>query len=154
MKLIRLLKLLKTHDNRMNTITREVMHLNVVFERLFLLILISSLAIHLITCLWLFSAMFTKEEYIDTNTWLSQNNYDEYSPTRQYLASLYMTTIISYGNVYALNDFERIFSLAIMIMGGLLMAQGISTLSQIIVSMDHSNARFEQGMEILNRISN
>lgn len=98
------------------------MHLSVVFERLFLLILISSLCIHLITCIWLFSAMFTLEEFSDTDTWLSYEGYEEYSPTRQYLASLYIASIISYGNVYAYNDFERIFSLAIMILGGLLMA--------------------------------
>ena len=109
-------------DNRINTITREVMHLSVVFERLFLLVLISALCIHLITCIWLFSAMFTKEEFPETDTWLSYGEYEEFSPTRQYLGSLYMATIISYGNVYAYNDFERIFSLAIMILGGLLMA--------------------------------
>ena len=39
-----------------------------------------------------------------------------------------------------------------MVLAGLFMAQGISTLSQIMSAMDSSNAQFEQGMEILNRI--
>ena len=60
--------------------------------------------------------------------------------------------IISYGNVFAYNYFEMIYGICIMMMGGLMMAQGISTLSQILVSMDESNAKFEEGMEVLNKI--
>jgi len=49
---------------------------------------------------------------------------------------MYFATIISYGNIYAYNQFERIFSLMLMLLAGILMAQGISTLSQIVSALD------------------
>lgn len=54
--------------------------------------------------------------------------------------------------MFAYNDFERIFSLTIMILGGMLMTYSISVLGQIMVSMDNSNVAFGERLEILNRI--
>ena len=59
---------------------------------------------------------------------------------------------MSYGSVAAANDFERIFGILIMILGGFLMTYAISVLGQIVISMDSSNAHFEARMEVLNRI--
>ena len=61
-------------------------------------------------------------------------------------------TIISYGTIVAYNDFERVFSLLIMITGGLLMTYSISVLGQIIYSMDEGNAAFEAKVQVLDRI--
>ena len=122
-KLLRLLKFLK-NDNRVQTITRDSMQLNVVIERLVFLVLMTTLCVHIITCMWLFAAvMMDKDEIgIEYETWLTQNDYSEYSNTRLYLISLYYTIIISYGNVFAYNDFEMLYSIGVMMLGGLFMA--------------------------------
>ena len=51
-KLIRILKFLK--KDRQKSLSRDFMHMSVAFERLFFFVLISLLAIHLVSCLWLF----------------------------------------------------------------------------------------------------
>ena len=78
--------------------------------------------------------------------------YMEMSPMSQYLNTIYLTTIVSYGNLIAHNDFERFFALVIMVFGGLLMTYSISALGQIIVGMDQRSAQFECRLDILNRI--
>ena len=54
--------------------------------------------------------------------------YEELPPSRLYFVGVYYTASISYGNIVAFNDFERLFSLAIMILGGFLMTYSISVL--------------------------
>lgn len=56
-KLLRLLKFLK-NDNRVQSITRDSMQLNVVIERLVFLVLMTTLCVHIISCMWLFAAVF------------------------------------------------------------------------------------------------
>lgn len=98
--------------------------------------MISSLAIHLTSCMWLYQAIFINEDENggeENITWLTINGedtvYDDYfygyNPTRQYVVSLYYTTVISYGNMHAHNDTERIMSLVIMSLGGMLMTYSI-----------------------------
>ena len=71
-----------------------------------------------------------------------------------YLAAIYLTMIIGYGNTFAYNDFERTFGLVIMIIGGVMMTYSISTVSSIVSSVDAGNAKFQSDMDLLNRIQN
>ena len=59
---------------------------------------------------------------------------------------------MSYGGIDAQNNFEIMFGILIMIGGGFLMTYAISVIGQIVVSMDKTNAAFEEKMEVLNRI--
>ena len=79
-------------------------------------------------------------------------DYSDFSNARLYLVGVYYTATISYGGIIAYNDFERIFSLFIMIVGGFLMTYSISVIGQIVASMDKGNAAFEEKVEILNNI--
>ena len=60
-KLLRLMKFLK-NDNRVQSITRDSMQLNVVVERLVFLILFSTLSVHIVSCMLLFSAVFIDKD--------------------------------------------------------------------------------------------
>lgn len=152
MKLIRILKFLKKSKSSYS-ISRDFFKLGAGSERLFFFVLISMFSIHLITCLWLYSAILTIEEYPGVPTWLQDSDYIDMAPRRQYLLSLYYVTLISYGNGDDLgNDFERGFGLLIMILGGMLMTYSISVLSQIINSLDQNSANYQERLEILNRI--
>ena len=71
-----------------------------------------------------------------------------------YLAAIYWTMIIGYGNTFDYNDFERTFGLVIMIIGGVMMTYSISTVSSIVSSVDAGNAKFQSDMDLLNRIQN
>ena len=102
LRLVRYMKLVKD-DKGIKTMTREVMHLSVIYERLAMMISISFLAIHALCCMWLFSAIFTIEEIPGVSTWLDSFDYDTLSPMKQYELSMYFATIISYGNIYAYN---------------------------------------------------
>ena len=68
------------------------------------------------------------------------------------MASLYYTLIISYGNMFAFNGYERLYAVFIMVLGGMIMTYGISVVSQIFVSMDIKNHRFDAHMQVLDRI--
>ena len=102
LKLVRYMKLVK-EDKGIKTMTREVMHLSVIYERLAMMISISFLCIHALCCMWLFSAIFTMEEAPGVSTWLDNYEYSSLSPVKQYELSMYFATIISYGNIYAYN---------------------------------------------------
>jgi hypothetical protein len=78
--------------------------------------------------------------------------YLDQTPWSQYLAAIYKTIVMSYGGIDAINNFEMIFGILIMIGGGFLMTYAISVIGQIVVSMDKTNAAFEEKMEVLNRI--
>lgn len=54
----------------------------------------------------------------------------------RYTNSLYWTIVISYGNAFAYNDFERMFGLVIMLFGGFLMTYSISVVGSIVGGMD------------------
>ena len=83
--------------------TREVMHLSVIYERLAMMIAISFLCIHALCCMWLFAAIFTMEEFPGVSTWLDNYEFDTLVPMKQYELSMYFATIISYGNLIAKN---------------------------------------------------
>lgn len=153
LKLMRILRFLR-NDGQVNSITRDLMHFSLAAERLFFFIVISILTFHVVSCLLIFSAEFIMEQYPDSKTWMKDDldDYTDFPPSRLYLCGIYYTASISYGNIVAYNDFERFFSLAIMVLGGLLMTYSISVLSQIIVSMDQGNALFQEKVEVLNRL--
>ena len=120
----------------MYTFSRDVMKFGFATDRLFFFLLLSLFSVHLFTCLWLFSAQFILDGNPHANTRLNPYIDEDFSAKRQYLASFYFITIMSYGSVTAANDFERMFGILIMILGGFLMTYAISVLGQIVVSMD------------------
>jgi hypothetical protein len=116
-------------------------------DRLLLFVLISIFTVHLFGCLWLFAAGFILDSNANAKTWLDL--YLDYTPWSRYLAAIYKTIVMSYGGIDAKNNFEMIFGILIMIGGGFLMTYAISVIGQIVVSMDKTNAAFEEKMEVL-----
>ena len=110
------------------------MHFSIATERLFLFLLISVTVFHVVSCLLLFAAFFTHEQYPETKTWIkmTEPDWEEMTSSRLYLLGIYSTTSIGYGNIMAYNDWERVQALIIMTLGGFLMTFSISVLGQII----------------------
>jgi hypothetical protein len=118
------------------------MHLSIVAERLLLFAVMSFLAIHIVSCMWLWQALLMEESNPDYPSWLSINHgdpyedYCTYAAFSQYIASLYFTQIVIFGNLHAFNTTERMMSMALFVLGGFFMTMSISVLSQIFATMD------------------
>ena len=55
----------------MYTFSRDIMQFGFATDRLFFFILLSLFSVHLVSCLWLFSAQFMLDDNPEAKTWLN-----------------------------------------------------------------------------------
>lgn len=87
---------------------------------------------HIIACFWVFITISESTEGVvgvspssnNTRTWVTEAGFEESDARTQYIASLYWTfytlLTVGYGDIHATNTGERLFSLVVMLIGGLM----------------------------------
>lgn len=138
LRLSRLLKVLKS-SSQSGFIHKieDQLDIETSFMRLFQGFMTAIILVHLMACLWFYSAKF---QDFDVNTWVVTFGYIDMSIGSLYLRSLYfiMTTLatVGYGDIYPCNDIERILVIAWIIIVMFFMTFNISSMSNMISNID------------------
>jgi hypothetical protein len=154
--------------NKLLRYLNEVLKIGLGFERLFFFILIFVLSLHIVSCLWLICANLYAPYAEDENgkpddtldystTWLGKFREDnDMTSIELYAVALYwaVTTIttVGYGDISGTNNAERLFAAVMMIFGVMLFSYANGSLSSIIQNYDSTNAKYQEKLNILNRI--
>ena len=114
--------------------------------------MISIMATHISSCLWIFFSQLAAE---DDATWMDGDIKD--LPLKsQYLTAFYFTittfSTVGYGDISANNPYEQVFCILIMCIGVTAFAAGTSSLTNLLSSFDHENAKFQESVNMLNKI--
>ena len=106
---------------------------------------------HILSCIWILIAKNNPE-----NNWILfffeeyRNNYTIY------IASLYFiwTTLftVGYGDIYPVNNIERIFSILLMMFGILIYSYTVSSLGSMLTTFDILTTRYYDNLYILNEL--
>jgi voltage-gated potassium channel Kch len=149
-KLFRFIKIFK-NDQRKNI--HLALRLSIQLERLIYFLLLIAFLIHLIACVWLFIGNI--DEY--TENWITTFGFEDLSNVNQYIVAIYwsVTTLVTvgYGDIYPTNTVERIYCFVIMITGIMTYSYTISSISNIIASLDSRKALLTKKLNTLNMIS-
>ena len=154
MKLMRLLKFFKIAKsekyatknlNIFNTYMRS--NLN----RLFVFFIYFIIFNHMLACIWTFIGS------LDQPNWIGENNMSDSSNLDLYIASIYfnLTTIftIGFGDIKAINNYERMYNIIIMCVGIMIYTFAVSSLSNLIQKRDEKTVKYERNMNFLDEIS-
>ena len=150
-KLFRFIKIFKK-DQRKNI--HVTLRLSIQLERLIYFMLLIAFLIHLIACIWLFIGSLNED---DSNSWILNFGFCGYSNQDLYIVSIYwsVTTLVTvgYGDIYPTNTVERIYCFVIMITGIITYSYTVSSISNIIGSLDGRKALLQKKVDTLNSIS-
>ena len=108
---------------------------------------------HICSCLFYFiSRLFNNNE----KTWVYHLNYNDRSNVDLYYISLYWTlttvTTVGYGNVYAWNSIEKIYSVFVICLGIVIYSYWIGTLSGIIANLKKKRDELNEKLDYLEDI--
>ena len=150
-KLFRFIKIFK-NDQRKNI--HLALRLSIQLERLIYFMLLIGFLIHLIACVWLFIGNLHED---DSSSWIRDFGYLDYSNEDLYIVAIYwsVTTLVTvgYGDIYPTNTIERIYCFIIMITGIITYSYTVSSISNIIGSLDSRKALLMKKIDTLNSIS-
>ena len=151
-KLLRFVKILKNRDQRKNI--HLAFKLSIQLERLLFFFLFIGFMIHIITCFWVFIGNLNLE---NGNNWIVVFGFHDYLNSELYIVAMYwcVTTLVTvgYGDIYATNSIERSYCFIIMITGILTYSYTVSSISNIISSLDSRNALLKKKQDTLTSIS-
>lgn len=101
------------------------------------LLMMLMLAAHVIACFWVFIARqdVLGKNWKNANSWITNSNLEDAGPFETYVCALYWTlaTILSigYGDIHAVNMGERVFSIFVMLTGGIMFGAIISQITRL-----------------------
>lgn len=155
-KLMRVMKLIRDRSNIMKYV-QEILQIGIGFQRLVFFLLYFTLFCHVIACLWVMSAS-VEDNY--KGTWMESEvngvKYHDMALTDQYLSSFYYTittiTTVGYGDISGKTALEKVFCIIIMFVGVLTFSFASGQLASILQNYDSNNAKFEEKIDLLNRI--
>lgn len=151
-KLLRFIKILKNRDQRKNI--HLAFKLSIQLERLMFFLLFIGFMIHLITCFWVFIGNLYLE---DGDNWIVVFGFHDYLNFDLYVVAIYwsVTTLVTvgYGDIYATNSTERFYCFIIMITGILTYSYTVSSISNIISSLDSRKALLIKKQDTLTTIA-
>jgi len=151
MKITRLLKLFKIlrDQSRIHKVLTDYMKIGLGLERLIFFSIMSAIAIHIVTCLWIIIPRIL-EDFMGSNnfkgTWMEGHNHK--TNWEMYCISLYwcITTIttVGYGDILPVTTIEKLFTMVLMIVGVVGFSFVTSSLTSIISNLDmtHSKTKF------------
>jgi len=133
-RLLRILKLIKDKAKLMKYLNK-MLKVSLGFERLFFFFLVSTIVMHITTCLFVIIAAVQDEEY--KSTWVeSIDDKNKDTSSALYITSLYWTTTtfttVGYGDISATTNTEMLFCIVMMIVGVIAFSYANGTLSSII----------------------
>ena len=155
-RLLRLLKILK-NQKRFFKILNEHLQLGLGFERLIFFMMMSLIAIHIVTCLWIiFAQTVDSDQNIDIKGSWMEMLHDK-SDWEIYSVSWYwcITTIttVGYGDILPATISEKLFCSLVMIFGVVGFSFVTGSLTSIFSNLDSSNAKTNCQLEILDKIT-
>lgn len=138
LRLSRLLKVLKNNSrNSFMSKIEDVLNIKTSVMRLFQGFMTAILLVHLMACIWFYSAKF---QDFEANTWVVRFGYMDMSVGSLYLRSIYfiITTLatVGYGDIYPCNNIERILVIMWIIIVMFFMTFNISSMSNMISNID------------------
>lgn len=163
-------------SNKVLQMLSDYLKIGLGFERLFFLILIDLLFIHIVACLWLITAtMYARDVDAEDgsseinshnhtghlmlsyqHTWLEPYMDEEYKPIELYVVAFYwsVTTImtVGYGDISGSNNLERVFCSIMMIAGVISFSFASGSLASIIQNYDSTNAEMQERLVMLSKI--
>ena len=105
---------------------------------------------HILSCFWIFLAIFENEN------WISNSKMDFVDNSDIYVVSLYFiwSTIftIGYGDIISVNIYERCFNIIIMQVGVLLFSFAVLSLCIIVTSYDKMTELYMHNLNVLDEI--
>lgn len=154
-KLLRLSKLLKifksssSNDRFMRKI-EDILYIKTSVMRLFQGFMTAVLLLHLMSCLWFYSARF---QDFNPDTWVVKYGYLDLDIGSLYLRSLYfaMTTLatVGYGDIAANNDLERILVIIWIIIVMFFVTFSISSISNMMSSIDTKESVLQYKVSVI-----
>ena len=150
-KLLRLVKIMKI--SRMSKHVHTILKFFAAFERFFWFIFLYFLLVHMVACLWVLVA---KLETSSIN-WITVGGFDDYDDTSLYVVSLYWTvttvTTVGYGDIVPVSWSEKFFACIFMTIGILFYSYTISSLTNLMSSVDFRKSKLNQQLYVLNGIA-
>jgi CRP-like cAMP-binding protein len=113
-----------------------------------------TILVHIMGCLWYFTAKYND---FNPDTWVTRHGYINSDTTTLYITSIYFVfttlTTVGYGDIVAFTTEERIFALIIMSFGSAFYSYTISNLSTIMASIDSRTLNMKARISALNEFS-
>ena len=109
---------------------------------------------HLVACLWFYIATLAPDgepNWIDSYDESRASDGKPHDLKHWYVEALYWTlatlTTVGYGDVIPVNDFEREFTIAIMLFGALIFAYIVGEVGSMLQTMDRQSSLVEERMD-------
>jgi len=106
---------------------------------------------HFITCSWYFLNMVVESD--QQSTWANYNNLSEFTLGEKYLLCYYLVlnvvTSVGYGDMFPVNDAERIFFCLTITAGDVLFALAFGMITQITMQSDRLDESKQFAAEML-----
>ena len=151
LRISRLLKVLKTGSS--TSFLRKIedrLNIKTSAMRLFQGFVTIILMLHLMACLWYFSAKF---QNFDVKTWVMVCGFADMDISSLYLRSLYFTlttlTTVGYGDIYANNDLERVLVIMWIMIVMFFMTFNISSMSNMVSSIDTKESILQYKLSVI-----
>ena len=151
LKMFRFMKMSK-YLKKVNLIQKIISYFNFNFGMTKLISFLATTLVfsHIFGCLWYLLPRIFDED----NNWVIKFNLLDESPFRLYIFSLYysFTTLftVGFGDIYAVNEIERILSILWMLFGIGFYSFTIGTLSSVLADMDSRENKLKYKLSILN----
>ncbi|TNV83436.1 hypothetical protein FGO68_gene1262 [Halteria grandinella] len=157
-KILRLVRILKVVKERQMLIkyVNEVFRLNTGFERLIFFMMMSIVVCHICCCFWVILANLYQDSEEFQDTWVVRLNYVDESDSVVYIASMYFVlttfTTVGFGDISGVTIAERIYCIALSLIGAVAFSFAISSLSSMLSALDTRTAQLRERMGTLNQI--
>jgi CRP-like cAMP-binding protein len=151
-KLVGVIKIMKSRSNVLSHI-KIFLNLSDRFEKLFWFFFTYVLLMHLICCAWVFVGRINTTSI----NWIYAGGYEDLSNTYLYIVSMYWTitttSTVGYGDVVAVNFYEKLTSCIVMTTGIIIYSYTVSSLTNFISGSDLKKSRLAQKLIILDEIA-
>ena len=118
--------------------------------RVFLYLIIFILISHILSCIFIFVATISEENWIIYHKLKDSDFIDVYISALYFVNNTIFT--IGYGDIITINIYERIFNIILMIIGVILYSFILAKLSEQLKTKDLKEKKYEENKEIYNQI--
>ena len=139
-KLHRLMKLSEYIEEKMGISSSQI--------NLVMLMLQIFFVAHVFACFW---HLLGQPSDSTSRTWLTEGNFDTTSLVDQYIAALYFTIVtmltVGYGDVHPTNPSERVYSIVMMLSGGVFFGALLSKVASVMEKRHPQARAFRENMD-------